>query len=111
MVNALRGQRGKRFALDGLLRSSKSQRREDQALIVEYTSQSHVKRLQDELEDPAVRQRLTEAVQQAFGAPLEVRPALLQQDNTPSGHLVRAAQRLGGRVVSQEEITSQGGGG
>ncbi len=111
MLGALRGQKGRRYALDGILRSSKSHRLQDQVLIVEYAYQIHMTHLQEELDDPAVRQRLAEAVQQAFGEPLELRPVLLPQgEKSSSGHLVRAAQQLGGRVVSQEELTSQGGG-
>ncbi len=109
LVKSLRGQRGTRFALDGLLRSAKSQKREDTLLVVEYTSRSNMQRLQQELADPEVRERVAQAVQQAFGASLEVRPILLQQEDAPpSGHLVRAAQRLGGRLIGEEELSPKG---
>jgi hypothetical protein len=108
LVKSLRGPRGKRFALDGLLRSAKSQKREDTLLVVEYTSRSNMERLQQELADPEVRDRLAQAVHQALGVSLEVRPILLQEDAPPSGHLVRAAQRLGGRLIGEEELSPKG---
>jgi len=109
LVKSLRGQRGKRVVLGEFLRSAKSQKREGNLLVVEYTSRSNTERLQQELADPEVRERLAQAVHQAFGVSLEVRPILLQQEDAPpSGHLVRAAQRLGGRLIGEEELSPKG---
>ena len=109
LVRALKGQKGKRFYLDGLLRDAKSQVREDNLLVLGYRSRSNMERLQQEIEDPAARQLLAQAVQQVLGAPLEVQPVLLQQEERPQqGHLVRTAQRLGGRLIGEEEIPPTG---
>jgi DNA polymerase-3 subunit gamma/tau len=110
LLKALKGQKVKRYSLDGLLRDAKSQVRENNSLILGYRSRSNMERLQEEMADPAARQLVTEAIRQILGVSLEVQPVLIQQEeDLQQGHLVRSAQRLGGRLINEEnEIRSTG---
>jgi len=110
LLKALKGQKVKRYSLDGLLRDAKSQVRENNSLILGYRSRSNMERLQEEMADPTARQLVTEAIRQTLGVSLEIHTVLIQQDEGPQqGHLVRTAQRLGGRLINDEtEIRSTG---
>ena len=78
-------------------------------LLVGYGNRSNMERLLQEMEDPSVRQILAKATHEALGISLEVKPILLQQTEiSQQGHLVRSAQRFGGRIISQEDITPAG---
>lgn len=109
LVASLKRKRGKRFSLDGLLNSARTHTIEGGQLVIGYPSRSNMERLQQELEHPNVRKTLADAVEHALGTRLDISPVLLTQDEGPQqrGHLVRAAQRMGGRVVAEEAITSE----
>lgn len=98
--------RNKRFPLGPLLRGYERYTLEGDTLTIFFRHRTHWERLQDELEHPASRAALDEAVAKTFGRPYTVRLELTEGENAspskPQGHLVRAALQLGGRIVGEQ---------
>ena len=110
IVKALRTQKGKRFNLGALLRSSTQRVVEDGTITLKYSHPSHLERMQEELDDPEARRLLRGAFEQAMHGPYEIRvePTGGRRDGpgqsaTQRSHLVRAAQAMGARVVGEKE--------
>ena len=110
IVKALRTQKGKRFNLGALLRSSTQRVVEDGTITLKYSHTSHLERMQEELDDPEAGRLLRGAFEQAMQGPYEIRlePTGGRRDGpgqsaTQRSHLVRAAQAMGARVVGEKE--------
>ncbi|MFN3975211.1 MAG: DNA polymerase III subunit gamma/tau [Dehalococcoidia bacterium] len=100
--------RNKRFPLGPLLRGYERYTLEGDILVIFFRHKTHWERLQDELEHPASRAALEEAVAKVFGQPYKIRLELAEVDRTqpnrPQGHLVRTALQLGGRIVGEQPV-------
>ena len=116
LIKSLKGQKGKRmkrFSLDGLLNNAETRRIADNALVLGYRHPAHRDWLQDELADPQMRIMLEGAVEKALGVST-IKPELIEgaqgqsSKKAAQGHLVRAAQQLGGRVIEEQVIDETG---
>lgn len=100
--------RNKRFPLGPLLRGYERYTVEGDDLVIFFRHKTHWERLQDELEHPASRSALEEAVAKVFGRPYKIRLELTEGDKAQSsrsqGHLVRTALQLGGRIVGEQPV-------
>ena len=67
ILNFLRRSKGKRFNLSALLRVSVAQRIEKDFLIISYKHPSHRNRLEEEIDDIAIRKVLEDAFEQFLG--------------------------------------------
>ena len=112
LCRALERVRFKRFPLGPLLRGCAHYALENDTLVVFFRHRTHWERLQDELEHPASRAALEEAMARVFGRPYKVRLELTtageDTPNTrPHGHLVRTALQLGGRIIGEHPIKGE----
>ena len=115
MVKALDRDRGKKYMLGPLLRDCRAAAVgvEGDTLVLPFSHQSNMERMQEELDDPKGRQLLTEAVAQSFGTPYNFKLTLAADPGSgPSGagrtsrqaqqsSLVRAAQGMGARIIRE----------
>ena len=103
ILNFLRRSKGKRFNLSALLRVSVAQRIEKDFLIISYKHPSHRNRLEEEIDDIAIRKVLEDAFEQFLGKKyimqLEVAEFLETEDKEKN--LVNAAEELGAIVIGQ----------
>ncbi len=105
---------GVRFKLGALLRGAREYTLEDSKLIVKFAHSSHVDRINEEIDNPGVKQQLKKALSETMGGEYELVPELISNDNgsdtrrANQSHLVVAAQRMGARLVEKfEEDTEQ----
>ena len=108
-VKALSRHKGRKYNLGALLRDCKvnSISLDDKTLVLPFTNKANLERMQEELEDPASRKRLTEALSQSFGEGCDYQLTLAngQQSGGPAGNpaqqssLVRAAQGMGAKII------------
>ncbi len=115
VVKALDRDRGKKYILGPLLRDCRAAAVgvEGDTLVLPFSHQSNMVRMQEELDDPKGRQLLTEAVARYFGTPYTLKLTLAADPGSgPSGagrtsrqtqqsSLVRAAQGMGGRIIRE----------
>ena len=112
LLRALRNT-GSRFKLGPLLRSSRDYSLEDDRLVVKFAHSSHVDRIREETENPAVNRQLKQIVSQTLGKEYDLVVELTSGGNGSStrpanqSHLVRAAQNMGARLVEKIEEDSQ----
>ena len=90
-----------RIKIDAVLRSgSRPLSVEDGVVIIGFTHQKFVDMLREELDNPASRKALEEAVAGVLGSRHKVQCVLQsQKPRAAGGHLVRAAQEAGARLV------------
>ena len=90
-----------RIKIDAVLRSgSRPLSVEDGVVIIGFTHQKFVDMLREELDNPASRKALEEAVASVLGSRHKVQCVLQsQRPKSAGGHLVRAAQEAGARLV------------
>ena len=90
-----------RIKIDAVLRSgSKPLSVENGVVIIGFTHQKFVDMLREELDNPASRKALEEAVAGVVGSRHKVQCVLQsQKPRAAGGHLVRAAQEAGARLV------------
>ena len=108
-VKALSRHKGRKYNLGALLRDCKvnSISLDDKTLTLPFTNKANLERMQEELEDPASRKRLTEALTQSFGEGCDYELTLAngQQSGGPASNpaqqssLVRAAQGMGAKII------------
>jgi DNA polymerase-3 subunit gamma/tau len=115
VVKTLDRHRGKKYVLGPLLRDCRAAAVgvDGDTLVLPFTHQSNLERMQEELDDPKGRQLLTEAVAQSFGTPYNFKLTLAADPGSgPSGagrtsrqaqqsSLVRAAQGMGARIIRE----------
>ena len=104
---------GKRFKLGALLRGCRERNVTDSLIILKFPFISHVERMEQELDDPAIRRELQEVFDRVMGDTYEVQVCLADANNdgprlgpAQRSHLVRAAQAKGARVVADKEDDS-----
>ena len=108
-VKALSRHKGRKYNLGALLRDCKvnSISLDDRTLVLPFTNKANLERMQEELEDPASRKRLTEALTQSFGEGCDYQLTLANgqqsggQASNPAqqSSLVRAAQGMGAKII------------
>jgi DNA polymerase-3 subunit gamma/tau len=110
ILRSLRGVKGKRFDLGALLRSSTGREQGDGTFTLKYAHSSHMERVEEELQDHASRTTIEEAVAKVLGGKYDIRVVAADgQSNGPRqtparrSHLVRAAQSMGAKLVSERE--------
>ena len=114
-VKSLSRTKGRKYMLGPLLRDCKAENIEQdgQTLILPFVNKANLERMQEELEDPASRRRVAEAISSAFGAGYDFRLTLAggQPVNGPAvktaaqhSPLVRAALGMGGRILQEQEV-------
>ncbi|MCS7206932.1 MAG: DNA polymerase III subunit gamma/tau [Dehalococcoidia bacterium] len=110
LCRALERVRNKRFPLGPLLRGYERYTLEGDILTIFFRHRTHWERLRDELEHPASKAALDEAVAKIFGHPYTVRLELAEGESPstlrPQGHLLRTALQLGGRIVGEHPADS-----
>ncbi len=100
---------GARFKLGALLRGSRQYTLQDNKLVVRFAHNSHIERINQEIDNPSVRQELKQALSRTMGGEYELVPELISDDNgsdtrrANQSHLVVAAQRMGARLVDRFE--------
>jgi len=110
VVKSLDRDRGKKYVLGPLLRNCRSSEVsvDGDTLVLPFTHQSNMERMQEELDDPKGRQLLSDAVAKSFGKNYNFKLTLAS--GQPSGvtsrqaqqsSLVRAAQGMGARIVRE----------
>ena len=111
-VKSLGRHKGRKYNLGALLRDCKvnSVSLDGNTLVLPFTNKANLERMQEEMEDPSSRNRVTEAVANSFGAAYEFR-LTLANGNGASGNnktaqqssLVRAALGMGARILQEVE--------
>ncbi len=109
LVKTLSRRKGKRYDLGALLRGCKSQSIEDDTLLLGFAHNSHLERMQEELDDPQGMKAVQEAVLKVLGSSYQLR--LIQVGDERAGvtptsaqsPLVRAAITMGARIVEERE--------
>ena len=99
VVEASRG-KGQKYKLDALLRGGRLVSMEGNAVVVGFTHQKFVDMMKEEIENPGSRVALEEAVGAVLGERYQVRCVVRPAESRPKGgHLMRAAEQMGGKVV------------
>ena len=108
-VKALSRHKGRKYNLGALLRDCKvnSISLDDKTLVLPFTNKANLERMQEELEDPASRKRLTEALTQSFGEGCDYQLTLANGQQSggsatnpaQQSSLVRAAQGMGAKII------------
>ena len=108
-LRALARQKGRRFNLGALLRSSTAREISDGEIVIRYAHSSHRERIEEELDDPQTRRTVEDAFEQAFGQSYKVRVSEAgasggaRPNPVQSSHLVRAAVAMGAQVAGDKE--------
>ena len=107
LLRSLR-QTGKRFNLGALLRGCKERKIKDDTLVLTFLHNSHLERVNSEIEDPLVNGQFESVVENVLGKKYKISVELASSEvksvRGPIGqqsHLVRAAQSLGARIVEE----------
>ena len=113
-VKSLSRHKGRKYNLGALLRDCKVNTisLDDKTLVLPFTNKANLERMEEELEDPASRKRMVEALAAAFGEGCEYRLTLAngQQSNgnanktAQQSPLVRAALGMGARIIQEQEV-------
>jgi len=113
ILRLLRGRKGRRFDLGALLRSSTERIQGEGTFTLKYSHSSHMERIEEELKDHGSRGTIEEAVAKVLGGKYDIKVvAAGGQSNGPRqtparrSHLVRAAQSMGAKLVSEREEDS-----
>jgi DNA polymerase-3 subunit gamma/tau len=96
-----------KFNIGALLLDCVKRYTEDGTLVVVFKTRANMERLQGEMENPDTRRLLEETVEHVTGTAYNLRLRLVDQAHTersaPMGHLVRAAQAIGARIIDEVE--------
>ena len=113
-VKSLSRHKGRKYNIGALLRDCKvnSISLDGKTLVLPFTNKANYERMQEELEDPASRKRMTEALAHFFGDGSDYRLTLAngQQANSNASKtaqqspLVRAALGMGARILQEQEV-------
>ena len=113
-VKSLSRHKGRKYNLGALLRDCKvnSISLDGKTLVLPFTNKANYERMQEELEDPESRKRMTEALTNSFGEGSDYRLTLAggQQTNgnanktAQQSPLVRAALGMGARILQEQEV-------
>jgi DNA polymerase-3 subunit gamma/tau len=110
LLRSLSRYKGKRFNLGALLRACGQREIADGVVTLSFSHRSHMERMQEEMEDPATRKVLQEALDKALEGAHEIRVSLIdgqangpRQSASQRSHLVRAALAMGAQVVGEKE--------
>ena len=113
-VKSLSRHKGRKYNLGALLRDCKvnSISLDGKTLVLPFTNKANLERMEEELEDPASRKRMIEALSAAFGEGCEYQLTLAngQQANgnanktAQQSPLVRAALGMGARIIQEQEV-------
>ena len=110
ILRSLNRQKGRRFNVGALLRSSTERTVDDGVIKLRYSHRSHMDRMQGELDDPQTRKVIKDALATAMGSPYDIKVEGLDGGgSTPAkspsqrSHLVRALRGMGARVVGEME--------
>ena len=113
ILRLLRGRKGRRFDLGALLRSSTERIQGEGTFTIKYSHSSHMERIKEELQDHGSRGTIEEAVAKVLGGKYDIKIISAGgQSNGPRqtparrSHLVRAAQSMGAKLVSEHEEDS-----
>ncbi len=112
-VKSLGRHKGRKYNLGALLRDCKvnSVSLDDNTLVLPFTNKANLERMQEEMEDPSSRNRVTEAVSESFGAAYDFRLTLAGGNGAANNStktaqnspLVRAALGMGARILQEVE--------
>ena len=113
-VKSLSRDKGRKYNLGALLRDCKvnSISLDGKTLVLPFTNRANLERIEEELEDPASRKRMTDALAAAFGEGCEYQLTLANGQQA-SGNanktaqqspLVRAALGMGARIIQEQEV-------
>lgn len=101
---------GSRFKLGALLNSCKGRSVEGDTIVLEFAHRSNMERMQEELDSAEGRRAFDEVIVRAMGGRFQVKLELASGGNgagvrsaAQRSYLVRAAQSMGARVVSERE--------
>ena len=108
VVRELRRSKGERFNLGALLRACTGREISEGKLILKFGHKSNMERLQQEIDNPHNRRVIQEAVEKVMGTAYEINVIMgdgdtIRQSPAQRSHLVRKAQMMGARVVSEKE--------
>ncbi len=114
VLRSLGRQKGRRFNLGALLRSSTAREIDDGTIVIRYAHSSHRERIEEELDDPQTRRVVEEAFAQALGESYKIRVSEAEASDggarrnpVQSSHLVRAAVAKGAQVAGDKEDQSE----
>ena len=112
-VKVLGRHKGKKYNLGALLRDCKANAvsLDGGTLVLAFSNRANLERMQEEMEDPGSRRRVSEAVADSFGATYELRLALANGNGATANtaktaqqsSLVRTALGMGARVLEEIE--------
>ena len=104
---------GRKFKLGALLNVCKEREVVDGVVILKFSHQSNMERMQQELDNPESRRAFMEALTKVMDSEYDVKISLVDggngaanQNAAQKSHLVRAAQAMGARVVGEKEEES-----
>ena len=104
---------GRKFKLGALLNVCKEREVVDGVVILKFSHQSNMERMQQELDNPESRRAFMEALTKVMDSEYDVKVSLVDggngaanQNAAQKSHLVRAAQAMGARVVGEKEEES-----
>ena len=107
---------GARFKIGALLRSARDYDldAESRRMTVKFAHNSHIERIQGEIDNPAVGKQVREAISQTMNGEYELVLELAANAGGSASpgqpnqsHLVRAAQSMGARLIERVEETAQ----
>ena len=113
-VKSLSRHKGKKYNLGALLRDCRvnSISLDGKRLLLPFTNNANLERMQEELEDPSSRKQMSDAMSQFFGEGCEYELTLANGPQTPGSAnktaqqspLVRAALGMGARIIQEQEV-------
>ncbi|MEE8442298.1 MAG: DNA polymerase III subunit gamma/tau [Dehalococcoidia bacterium] len=109
LIKTLSRHKGRRFNLGALLRACRNHRLEGDTLALEFTHQSHMERMKDEMDNPESRRTFMEAVTTALGITTPLNLSFTAPNgqeganNTMRSPLLRAALGMGAKIIEETE--------
>jgi DNA polymerase-3 subunit gamma/tau len=109
IVRSLERRKGRRYYLGPLLKDCKQYRLENGTLFLEFVHQSHMERIQEEMDTPEGRRQFMDTITKAVGLPSPPKLELIapnapqRTDKASRSPLVQAALSMGGRIIDETE--------
>ena len=109
IIKVLSRQKGRRFNLGALLRACRQRRLEGDTLALEFSHQSHMERMRDEMDNPESRRTFLETVTTALGITTTLNLVFSAPngregaDKTFQSPLLQAALGMGGKILEETE--------